>query len=394
MINLLLGAPGGGKSYEATAFHILPAIKAGRKVVTNLPLDLAAWAQLDPDYPALIEIRTATLAEEPAEPETRPARFVFGRPVGTPVAVDFCNRAFSHPEDYQDPWRHPTTEVGVLYVVDECHMALPYGCTDRAVEEWYSMHWHHNVDVLLITQSYGKVSKSIVDLVQMVYRVRKAVAFGSMNKYIRKVQDGIKGDVVNTSIREYKKKYQELYRSHTKGRAVEEMTANDIVPIWRRWPFIGALLCFILFGFFVTMILTKKPPDPSQQANASGDVKTGIATTAAPAPTAAASASAPASNVIQVGKAKEEDPFAGRGLHLVGEISKGGKRNAVFSISQNGQHVHYVKAEDLESAGYTVSMTGACSAVLTWQTVKRGVICDLPRVGPSVGGGVTSGGST
>lgn len=385
MINLLLGAPGGGKSYEAVAFHILPAIKAGRKVVTNLPLDLEAWAQLDPDYPSLIEIRTATLAEEPAEPETRAQRFVFGRPVGS-VAVEFCNRAFSHTEDYEDPWRHPTTEVGVLYVVDECHMCLPFGNTDRAVEEWYSMHRHHNVDVLLITQSYGKVSKSIIDLVQVVYRVRKAVAFGSMTKYIRKVQDGIKGDVVNESIREYKKKYQELYRSHTKGRAVEEMTANDIVPIWRRWPFIGAALCFIVFGILVFGIMNKSPVEQKQ-------VKAPVPA-ASPANPRLEAVAAPASNVIQVGKAKDDDPFAGRGLHLVGELSKGGQRSAVFSISQNGQHVHYIKSDELTGAGYTVEMTSACSASLTWKTIKRNAICDAPRVGPMMGGGVNSGASS
>ncbi|MBI5918423.1 MAG: hypothetical protein HY849_03485 [Nitrosomonadales bacterium] len=40
MINLLLGPPGGGKSYEATVYHVLPALAKGRKIITNLPLDL------------------------------------------------------------------------------------------------------------------------------------------------------------------------------------------------------------------------------------------------------------------------------------------------------------------------------------------------------------------
>ncbi|MBV1843592.1 zonular occludens toxin domain-containing protein, partial [Photobacterium ganghwense] len=40
MINLIVGRPGGGKSYEAVVFHIIPAIQNGRKVVTNLPLNI------------------------------------------------------------------------------------------------------------------------------------------------------------------------------------------------------------------------------------------------------------------------------------------------------------------------------------------------------------------
>ena len=38
MLNMLLGRPGGGKSYEAVAYHVIPAVKAKRLVVTNLPL--------------------------------------------------------------------------------------------------------------------------------------------------------------------------------------------------------------------------------------------------------------------------------------------------------------------------------------------------------------------
>ena len=159
MINLLLGAPGGGKSYEAVAYHILVALMRGRKVVTNLPLQVDAFERLQPGLSDLIELRHRTLAVRPED-----------APKWTP-------RPFAHVEDYADPWRHPDG-FGPLYVIDECHMCLPARDTERAVEEWFSMHRHHNVDVLLITQSYGKINAAIRDLVQMVYRVRKNVALG------------------------------------------------------------------------------------------------------------------------------------------------------------------------------------------------------------------------
>jgi zona occludens toxin len=58
MINGLEGIPGSGKSYEAVVMHVLPALKAGRKVITNLPLLVDKFSALDPSYGDLIELRT------------------------------------------------------------------------------------------------------------------------------------------------------------------------------------------------------------------------------------------------------------------------------------------------------------------------------------------------
>jgi hypothetical protein len=80
MINLIIGRPGGDKSYEAVKYHILPAIKAGRKIITNLSLNIDTFVQ------------------------------VFGADVSNLIAIvkteydDFgnLNRPFSKVEDYQE----------------------------------------------------------------------------------------------------------------------------------------------------------------------------------------------------------------------------------------------------------------------------------------------------
>ena len=61
MINLLEGTPGGGKSYEALVYHILPTLRSGRKVVTNLPLIRDAFEFLYPELMPLLDIRTENL---------------------------------------------------------------------------------------------------------------------------------------------------------------------------------------------------------------------------------------------------------------------------------------------------------------------------------------------
>ncbi|POB76042.1 zonular occludens toxin domain-containing protein, partial [Vibrio vulnificus] len=39
-------SPGSGKSYESVVYHVIPALKDGRKVVTNLPLNLEHFKQV------------------------------------------------------------------------------------------------------------------------------------------------------------------------------------------------------------------------------------------------------------------------------------------------------------------------------------------------------------
>ncbi|HWI05606.1 MAG TPA: zonular occludens toxin domain-containing protein [Acidimicrobiales bacterium] len=368
MINLLLGAPGGGKSYEATVYHILPALQKGRKVVTNLPLSLDAFAAIDPAFPALIEIRTAS----------KGARKKDGS----------ASRVFSVVEDYADEWRH-ADGFGPLFVIDECHFALPKGKTDRAVEEWYSMHRHYNVDVLLITQSYGKISAAVRDLVQMVYRVRKNVALGSTGSYTRKVQDGVRGEVVNTSIRKYEKRYFGLYRSHTQGKAVDEFNAADVKPIWRHWSFQLAAVCALVVGYQVAAGNFRAPwkvepkeakakPSSSPQAAAPFAVAPAVASAPSAAPVAAPAASAQADAEAK-GKVH---PFNGRGLHLVGFIESPTKgRRWSFALSQNGQLLGTISEAELQQAGYQWAGHSQCSGVLRWEKVELSVICDAPSVG-------------
>ncbi|MFN1568607.1 zonular occludens toxin domain-containing protein, partial [Vibrio harveyi] len=45
-ISLLKGKPRSGKSYEAVRYHILPAIQEGRKVVTNIPLNIDEFVKI------------------------------------------------------------------------------------------------------------------------------------------------------------------------------------------------------------------------------------------------------------------------------------------------------------------------------------------------------------
>lgn len=267
MYNLLIGPPGGGKSYEAVVYHVLPTLEAGRKVITNLPLNVAELAKIDARFPALIELRTKTKGQG-------------------------CPHVFGNIEDYGDDWRHPETGQGPLYAIDECHKPLRRGRTLLAVEEWYAEHRHEGADVLLMTQSYGKVSKDITDSAQVVYRVKKMTAFGDDTKYIRKVQDGVRGDVLSVSERSYESRYFRLYKSHTRSvAAVLEADARDISPAFRKWlragyAVIGIGVAGLAFKGYAAFTGSDEPK-AAVAAVRSGAPSTATAATAAPAPVAA-----------------------------------------------------------------------------------------------------------
>ena len=382
MINLLIGGPGGGKSYEAVAYHILPALKRGRRVITNLPLIVENLEAVEPGCSALIELREKTLAVEPVlTSQNSIPSGIFGRPAPT-----FCNRAFANPEDFASTWRDKDGG-GPLYVVDECHFVMPRSGTSRAVEEWFSMHRHYNCDVLLITQSTGKISAAIKDLVQVCYKVRKATALGRSSGYIRKVLDGVGGGEVSVSERKYEKQFFKLYKSHTQGLALAEKDADDVAPFsvkFRRisWAFYAFTAVALVWAFWPS---GKKPIPRSpgvliqQSSGLDQPSKVGLPSSGVPPVQSSAvqgMAGVPAAPVVPPTDTPE--PFAGKAVHLSGWARMGDKLIHTFVISMAGQRLFELQERELVKAGYIFKPLGECSGYLTFAGVVRAVSCDSP----------------
>lgn len=354
MINLLLGPPGAGKSYEAVVFHILPAVLSGRKVITNLPVNVEAFREVGAD-PSLIELRFACI-ENP--------------------------KPFSSPDDYGSEWRGDDG-IGPLYVIDECHKPLPKGMTLRMVEEWYAEHRHETADVLLITQSYGKISQSIRDMVQVVYRVRKATALGSDKRYIRKVQDGLRGEVMNENIRTYNPDRFGLYKSHTKTTGLAtESKASDIKPIWKHWSVMGAMV-LVPVGVVVVLWTASSMFFPESD-NAVEVVQAKPVTEKkeyVPHNLRGQSVASPAAPEPPEKPEKINHPFAGLGLHISAYLHSEATNKTMYSISasQNGQRVFRMSDAELVKAGYTVKPVTPCLIEVRYEKYQDYLTCDAPR---------------
>lgn len=335
-VTMMLGPPGAGKSYEATVFHVLPALEDGRKVITNLPLNIEEFEKLDVD-PDLIEII------QPSKDNPRP---------------------FAHIDGYRSDWRHPETGVGALFVIDECHFPLPRGGTARDVEEWYSMHRHEGVDLILMTQSYGKVSKAICDIVQTAIILRKNTNLGSQRSYRREVRDGLsRSNKLTTDVRRYKAKYFPLYQSYTKG-GKSEGGVSDVRPLWRRWPFYGLGLALLFVGYqalFGTGFQIFGAAEKASAGKAANSPK-GVAAT-------------PASGAV-VARRTPSGVIGGlRDFVVVGTLEIGPEIVPVFRAIKGAAKVT-LTGNQLLRLGYQVSPVGPCVYRVAWRNEAAEVGCE------------------
>jgi zona occludens toxin len=404
MINGLEGIPGSGKSYEAVVFHVLEALKTGRKVITNLPLNIELFGGIDPSYPGLLEVRRkprpvlgtwdANRVDDngngnafelfpPGQlaPEN-PTVQIFAGPHQSAYVraspVDLVT--FGHVWDFYDTWRHADGR-GALFIIDECHVPFPAVGTDKQVVEWFKLHRHFNVDVLFMTQSFRDMNQSMARLIAMLIKVRKADILGKKNEYIRKVYSGYRGAVISTNIRPYLPQYFPLYKSHTQGNSIAESGASDVAPFlvkFKRfqWAFtiISVLICAWAFW-------PESKPKPVFHESVQRQLKENSSRppTARAAPVPLAAASAPL--VVPTPEPEiDPEPLREKLIHITGWIKSKTRSLHTFAVSAGGARIFDVSQHDLLASGYAWKPLGECMGYLTYKAIVRTVTCDPPTM--------------
>lgn len=368
MINGLSGRPGAGKTYEAVVSHILPALKQGRKIITNIPLN--------------VDWFVSVLGEQ--------ARDLI-------VLVDGGfhaygqKRYFSKADDFlvYDTWRNDAGQ-GVYFFVDECHLTMPKGGTDTALKEYLSMHRHYGHDIMLLTQNFRKVDPDVRDMVQNCYFCTKLSFLGKDESYVVKVADGVSRNIITTHERHYEDKYFPAYQSHTKVQgSVQEAETVDVVKWHQRWTTKGTIICFVLAGLIIAANFSrgdKKPPETAQNQISQP----------APAPVSnSQQQSQPAQpqqqNSPPNDRSKGSHPFNGVDLHIAGFYQDWDRRGnfkkiLYFTVSRNGQVLSEITNADLALAGYAVEVMADCIARISYgDTFQRFVMCDSPTVAIQTG---------
>lgn len=229
---------GSGKTYESVKYHILPALLSGRKVITNVPLDriklcaIYGFQILD-----LLHVRENKKNED-----------------GTHYI------AFDSVEEFKDDWRHPETNQGALYVIDECQIPIPNIRSDRTHQLFIeaSMQRHSGHDWILITQNTDNVYQPIAKLAQAIHYMKKRLSLSSSTTYFHFVYDGnTKGkSYIEKSVRVYDYRVFLFYKSHTRtNKAVQEQPLNAFTNTrlkMLKMPilFVSALVLYIIYLYF------------------------------------------------------------------------------------------------------------------------------------------------
>ncbi|MGA0569832.1 zonular occludens toxin domain-containing protein [Variovorax sp. VNK109] len=417
MINGLQGIPGSGKSYESVAFHVLMALKQGRKVITNLPLILEQFGAINPDWLDLIELRwkaqpvrgtwdAERINENTGEGdafELFEDRHTEQPPEGT--------RRFGHVWDFYTEWKHPKTGRGPLFIIDECHVPFPKLGTNKQVVEWFKLHRHFNVDVLLMTQNFRDMDQEIAGLIAILVKCRKADVLGKPDHYIRNVHSGYRGALISSEERKYKPEYFGLYKSHTQGNSVGEAEATDVKPFMVKfnrfkWGWIAFSVVVTIWAFWPAGDKKKPKPLPAKMAAADApwqeklppdhparinwelekagklpkwDAEAEAAKYAAQHKDQLSDPSGQASDMQPVATGEMPEPFTSKGIHLTGRMTMKGRTVYTFAISHSAVYVNTVTSLELESMGYRWAPLTDCAGALAWRGKVRAVICDSPR---------------
>lgn len=414
MINGLEGIPGSGKSYEAVVFHVLASLKAGRKVITNLPLVVDFFAAIDPAYRDLIEIRTrprpvmgtwdANRVDDKGQgsafepwpdgvPPPSPAPRLVTSPGSQTVRAVVPREpvVFGQVWEFYDTWRHPDDGRGPIFIIDECHVCFPEYGTDPQVVEWFKLHRHFNVDVLLMTQSFRDINQPMARLVAMLIKVRNADVLGKGNAYIRKVHAGYRGPLLSSDERKYQSQYFPLYKSHTQGNSITESAALDVKPFIVyfnrfKWGFIAFTVLVMAYVFWPS---SEKQASPffMNPVNPNINPATGkvLLIPRAPAPGQPASfpvrpASVPGQPVSAPGQSSPE-PLQGKLVHITGSLRAKSRIIYSFAVSAGGVRIFDMQESDLQAAGYSWKPLSDCMGYLTYKDKTYSVVCDPPAIG-------------
>ncbi len=260
-VSAYTGLPGSGKSYGVVENVILPCLKEGRPIVTNLPLklgELQAWCEKHSAPLPRIDI------------------------------VNLSEVAESEEEGFL------SMRYGAVHVFDEVWRVWPSGqkvnqCPEGH-REYFAEHRHQvdaagrSTEIVLITQDLSQLASWVRNFVDETYRAQKLNHVGQDKRYrIDVYQGAVTGQQPPESRRlrqfygSYQKEVYTLYQSATKAQksglhgAGKEVKADKRANILRSpkilfsligAPILGVIALISLFQMLSSGFVTGGAPEP------------------------------------------------------------------------------------------------------------------------------------
>ncbi|MFZ6678701.1 zonular occludens toxin domain-containing protein [Undibacterium sp. Tian12W] len=307
-INVYCGLMGSGKSYEAVSNVIIPAVLAGRDVVTNVDgIDgdaIAAYCveKKGASFERLGQIRHCQNSDVVKEDF-----FPYGEDIDT-----FC-------------------KPGDLVVIDE---AWKFWGTKSKVHHnhavFFREHRHYvsektsvSCDLVLMVQDIGDLNRILKVVVEATFKTTKLKSLGFSSKYRVDMYEAYKltkASHVSSFYRHYSKEIFPLYSSYQGGKG-KEVQVDSRQNIWNNPMIYVFIVATIVMGSFSVYQLYKffNPSSKNAKPQTTG-------ATAAPTDAAAKAAAKPQNS--------DSETFSDRWRYVGSYVDKNGVNMAVVSDAQ------------------------------------------------------------
>jgi len=231
-VTAYVGEPGSGKTYEVVTEVVLPALREGRRVVSNIRGlhfdEMKAYLMVDC---GVLENQIGELqlveVEDPGKPD-------FFYTEANPSAV---------------------VRPGDLVVLDECWRWFAKGMPiNKAMFEFFRMHRQYvnakgvSCDVVLISQSIQDIDRKVLVVIEKHFRMEKYKSFGSKSRYSVEMFNGyrVSGNArVRLLVRKYNKRFFPFYSSYA-GKGGDEREVDRRFNIWKSPLFLVGIPCALL----------------------------------------------------------------------------------------------------------------------------------------------------
>jgi len=228
------GLPGAGKSYEACVNHILPALKAGRVVVTNIE-----GINLD---------KFALLTGIPGK-----------------MLIDYLIPIYDYDVEIQKQNILAKTPKDSLLVIDEIQNLFPQDRVKLSPEwnKFISEHRHQGIDIILMGQDRRDCHAMWRRRIQRVILFLKLDAVGLSKRYRWELFEATspeKYKKIQSGTKKYEKQYFGLYESYVQGAEHKKSYTDKRGNIFSTKAFMLYLPLFIgvliYAGFYIKNFFT------------------------------------------------------------------------------------------------------------------------------------------
>lgn len=263
-LSLYTGIMGSGKSYELVSQVVVPALRDGRRVVSNIEgLNLQALSDyLDLD----LTDKLVLVSDE------------------SPLAPDFWYHPLTNPK--------AVTQPGDVVVLDEAWRMFPSGSKlDPAILEFFRKHRHYTAsngvacDIALAFQLFSDIHRALRGVAATTIETRKMTMLGRPKSYRVRIYEGARDPLQRSNqpasllIRKYDPKIFPLYKSFAATAGVEKtngrkasLLSNSLLSIW-----LPLTLIALVWGLWYSYRTFFSPLDSALEAEKKSQPSSAIA---------------------------------------------------------------------------------------------------------------------